>query len=151
MQLNERIRQVATDISRYTIDPVTQCWNWTGAKLRSGHGMVKVCGKSKMAYRVFFTFFIGTIAVGLQLHHTCENPSCVNPYHVIAVTPGEHSRLHAKLNFAKAAEIRRLYHKEGLRQKEIASRFGVDQTTISCVLTSKTWKDAEVPQTRMAA
>lgn len=63
----------------------------------------------------------------------------MNPKHLLAVTPGEHARLHAKLNFEKAAEIRRLYAVDGLTQKEIADRFGVDQTTVSCVITNRTW------------
>lgn len=143
MTIQEKIRKIATDATRYIVDPLTGCWNWKGAKLRSGHGVVKVSSKSKMAYRVFFTFFIGTIAVGLQLHHTCENPSCVNPHHLIAVTPGQHARLHAKLSYEKAAEIRRLYA-TGKSQQEIADMFGVDQTTVSCVLTNRTWKESPV-------
>lgn len=143
MTIQDKIRKIATDATRYIVDPVTGCWNWKGAKLRSGHGVVKVCRKSKMAYRVFFTFFIGTIAIGLQIHHTCENPSCVNPHHLVAVTPGQHARLHAKLSYEKAAEIRRLYAM-GKSQQEIADIFAVDQTTVSCVLTNRTWKECPV-------
>src|SRR5688572_26766007 len=139
MTVEQRIQAIATDKSRYTLDGVSGCWNWNGAKLRSGHGIVKVCRKPVMAYRVFFIFFVGTIAFGLQLHHRCENPSCVNPAHLVALTRGDHARLHAKLNHEKAAEIRRVYNRSGLTQREIAERFGVSQTTISCVLTGRTW------------
>jgi hypothetical protein len=141
MDIQNRIERIATDTTRYIIDTITGCWLWQGAKLRSGHGVVKVQSKAKMAYRIFFMFFVGPIAEGLQLHHTCENPACVNPQHLLAVTPGQHARLHAKLDFQKAAEIRRLYHQEGLTQKDIADRFGVDQTTVSCVVTNRTWCD----------
>jgi hypothetical protein len=150
MKVQDRVRQIATDKTRYTIDQITGCWNWKGAKLRSGHGVVKVCRKSKMAYRIFFAFFVGTIAVGLQLHHNCENPACVNPRHHVAVTPGEHARLHAKLSYAKASEVRHLYS-TGKSQQEIADSFGVDQTTISCVLTNRTWREPPVMMESKAA
>jgi hypothetical protein len=150
MPVQERIREIATDATRYEIDATTGCWNWKGAKLRSGHGVVKVCRKAKMAYRIFFAFFIGTIAVGLQLHHKCQNPTCVNPHHLIAVTPGEHARLHAKLSYSKASEIRRLYG-TGKSQQEIADIFGVDQTTVSAVLTNRTWREPVTFPELMAA
>ncbi len=30
----------------------------------------------------------------VHIHHTCEHPGCINPAHLMAVTPGDHSRIH---------------------------------------------------------
>jgi hypothetical protein len=137
---------VVSDLSRWEEDATSGCWNWTGAKVRSGHPVVKIGGRTLMAYRVFYAYFVAPLRDGIQVHHTCENPACVNPAHLLAVTAGEHARIHAKLDFAKATEIRRQYFELGKTQSEIASIFGVDQTTVSCVTRGRTWR----PEVRTA-
>lgn len=139
MDERERIEQVATDISRYTRDRTTGCWMWNGATFSSGHGAVKIMGIAHIAHRVIFSYFRGQIPIGLHLHHTCERPACVNPAHLMLVTPGEHSRIHAKLSYAKVAEIRRLANEEGWPQQRIAEMFGVGQTTVSRAIRGSTW------------
>lgn len=143
MDRSARIEKIATDARRYTVDPVTQCWVWCGAKLRSGHAVVKLCRKLEMAYRLFYIFYVGPIGPGRHIHHQCENPMCVNPAHLQAVTPGDHARLHAKLSFAIAADIRSLSGTGELSQADLAARYGVDQTTISAVLRNRTWRVAD--------
>lgn len=35
---------------------------------------------------------------GFHIHHKCENPGCINPYHLVALTPLEHMRAHDAMN-----------------------------------------------------
>lgn len=53
------------------------------------------------AHRASYLIFLGDIPSGKDLHHICENPSCVNPDHLLPVTPKEHVRLTPKHNALK--------------------------------------------------
>ena len=35
---------------------------------------------------------------GMHIHHTCENPGCINPGHLVCLSPSDHLSLHGKLN-----------------------------------------------------
>jgi len=139
----DRIRSIAMDAARYAANHITGCWHWLGARLKSGHGVVRVGRTMQLAHRVFYLWFVGPIAAGLLAHHTCHNPACVNPHHIALVTPREHARIHAelhgKLDYTKAAEIRRLWRETELNQGQIAALFGVDHSTVSLVIRGKTW------------
>ena len=39
--------------------------------------------------------WIGPIPANHHVHHTCENPGCVNPEHLVALTVSDHVRLTA--------------------------------------------------------
>lgn len=73
---------------RYSVDPVTGCWLWLGAKSERGYGFVRYRGKQWRAHRAFYTELVGAIPDGLTLDHLCRTPSCVNPSHLEAVTSG---------------------------------------------------------------
>ena len=150
MNYTSRITNIATDPRRYRVRPSTGCWIWRGATFRSGHAVVKVCGKSILAYRAFYEFYKGPIPLGTELHHTCWEPACVNPDHVVPLTRRQHACAHAKLDFHKAREIRRLYA-DGWTQQAIADVYGVDQTTVSSVIRNVTWVDGEETETAAKA
>ena len=42
----------------------------------------------------------GPIEDGDHIHHTCENPGCVNPKHLERLTASEHAREHHRLRAA---------------------------------------------------
>jgi hypothetical protein len=66
------------------------CWTWTGYRNRLGYGyFYSVVNASTQAHRFAYELLIGPIPPGLHIDHLCRNPSCVNPLHMEAVTPGE--------------------------------------------------------------
>jgi|GEM_PF-1970403 len=67
------------------------CWNWTAAKSPKGHGRFGLGGRYVMAHRYAYVLHYGDIEEDKEIHHRCENPSCVNPAHLIAVTHREHN------------------------------------------------------------
>jgi hypothetical protein len=44
-----------------------------------------------------FELFKGAVPEGKEIHHSCGNPLCVNPEHLIAVTRKEHVELSPKV------------------------------------------------------
>lgn len=70
------------------------CWVWTGCRLPSGYGRISIGRETFNAHRVSYELFVGPIAHGLEIDHTCRNKSCVNPAHLEAVTHVENIRRH---------------------------------------------------------
>jgi hypothetical protein len=78
-------------LEKISFDPHRECWNWNGALMKTGYGMIGLGwpehgSKPRMAHRVAYELFVGPIPEGLQLDHLCHNPRCVNPAHLEAVT-----------------------------------------------------------------
>jgi hypothetical protein len=44
--------------------------------------------------RKIYTRNFGPIPPGYHIHHTCENPACIEPSHLEAVTPRQHREAH---------------------------------------------------------
>lgn len=69
-----------------------QCWIWTGSRTADGYGRIQVeLGRNnpRAAHRVSYELFVGPIPLGLDLHHRCINPPCVNPDHLQPMTHQE--------------------------------------------------------------
>jgi hypothetical protein len=137
------------------------CWLWTGAKKNPGsrslaYGWVTYGGKQMNAHRASWLIHNGEIPSGLFVCHKCDVPHCVNPEHLFLGTSsdnmkdmwnkGRHSAptsgcvgsRSSKLTLSQVQEIRlRLINRD--KQSDIASDYGVCQTTISHINTKKNW------------
>lgn len=74
------------------IDPVTGCWNWIGAHVPAGYGILfmrKVNGKHINVYVARFSWeyhHAEQIPEGFEPDHLCRNPKCANYEHLDIVT-----------------------------------------------------------------
>ena len=71
--------------AKYIPEPNTGCWLWTGAISANGRSSFST-GKSWTGHRWAYRFYRGEIPEGKELDHLCRTPSCVNPFHLEAVT-----------------------------------------------------------------
>lgn len=128
------------------------CWEWNGTRNGYGYGVFLMPGEKPVrAHRYAYERLHGPIPDGMVVMHSCDNPPCVNPAHLSLGTrddnnqdkqrKGRHpygdSHHWTRLSEAQVAEIRALLASRSVRQKEIAARFGVDDSTISNIKTGK--------------
>jgi hypothetical protein len=65
------------------------CWLWTGCVDKCGYGRFFLEGKSRGAHRISYHLHRGLVPDGLVLDHLCRTRSCVNPWHMEAVSQTE--------------------------------------------------------------
>lgn len=58
------------------------CWQWGGYCSPKGYGQFKWNNRAYWAHRVSYAIFFGSVPDGVDVHHVCHNPSCVNPDHL---------------------------------------------------------------------
>jgi hypothetical protein len=63
-----------------------ECWEWKTGKKGDGYGQFYVHSIPVAAHRYSYELHYGVIPAGLEIDHLCRNRSCVNPYHLEAVT-----------------------------------------------------------------
>lgn len=143
--------------------PDEGCWEWAGGTRDwCGYGILShsesPTGKVR-AHRLSYEIFIGPIPEGNVIRHTCDNPPCVNPNHLVPGTQAQNVRdsverrrwghrgekiqgsrhYSTRLTESDVLEIRRLCA-EGVMQTELARKYGVCDGTINMIAARKTWK-----------
>lgn len=126
------------------------CFGWGGAK-QKGYGCFTFNGKIVSAHRASWILNMGNIPPKMHILHSCDNKECSNIEHLFI---GNHKdnmldmrnkgyyRQHAKLSKENVAEIKELL-KTNIKQRDIAKKFNVDETTIHDIKFKKTWKSIE--------
>lgn len=125
------------------------CWVWGGCKDKDGYGIFFYGGKRIRANRVALELSGLELPPGHFACHRCDNPACVRPDHLFPGSPQENSddavskgrvcngeNVHcAKLNERSVKTIR----SDVRPVAEIASEYGVSQSSIYQIKSRKTW------------
>jgi hypothetical protein len=130
-----------------------ECWEWKKCKNKDGYGVFGYQGKTNLAHRLSYAFTHNVSVGGLdEIRHTCDNPGCCNPSHLIngthlenlqdmkmkgRIAKGEQSG-NAKLTEKEVLEIRKRYT-NGERQKILATDYGVGECNISDIVNRQRW------------
>jgi hypothetical protein len=106
------------------------CWNWTASVASHGYGNawdgVTVLTAHKLSWRIHF----GAVPDGSVIMHTCDNPKCVRPDHLLIGTHVDNMRDMARKGRRRGCRYRRLTTEERLRIRELRAR-GVSQKEIA--------------------
>lgn len=133
--------QVDVRLNRKTLK-TESCWLWLGTTTKSGHGQIRYHGD--LIYTHVMAYFLETLSwpdKGEIVRHTCDTPNCVNPEHLIlgSHTDNMHDMISRhpglpsmKLTQVQVDEIRSL--SESYSQTYLAKKYGVNQSTISRIL-----------------
>ncbi len=146
--------EIAHFWSRVDIRGEDECWPWLGCTIGHGYGYFGAGGKNHYSHRTAFHLCCGD-PEGVTVRHSCDNPPCCNPKHLLDGTQQDnltdmHARGRARgnevsigekhhaarMNAAAALEIWRSQEP----QKKIADRLGVSVSMVKAVRQGRSWR-----------
>lgn len=131
-----------------------ECWEWTRLRSPKGYGRLMHDRRAYRAHRVAWVVANGRdVPDGQVVRHTCDNPPCCNPAHLVLGThvqnmndrderdrgpQGERSG-HARLTREQVVEIRSR-RSTGEILRVLAADYGVGLTTIHAITSGRNWR-----------
>lgn len=134
----------------------TSCMLWTGAKDKDGYGELWSEGRKYRTHRLAFELTGRVIPDEMCVCHTCDNPACVNPYHLFLGSHADNSRDReakgrghqlsgrligtSKLN-EECVKVIRYLCLRGVPQRRLSHAYGVSQQLVSRIANNQLWQE----------
>jgi hypothetical protein len=149
----EHDAELASYLERH-IELAGDCWEWQRCLDNFGYGLTRWQGVVRRAHRLSWYAKHGYFTPrGIVLRHTCDNPRCCNPSHLVEGTRADNNRDRdrrgrqvaptgeshgcAKLTTEQVLEIR-----ASKGAARLARKFGVSESTIYAARCGRTWGHA---------
>lgn len=131
------------------------CWEWQAQLDDFGYGRFQLNGKAIGAHRISYHLIKGIKDSSSIIQHTCDNPSCVNPNHLLEGTQSDNIQACADRNRLvgnrKLTEEIVSYIKYELKYNnhyglitKLANEYNVNRQAIKDIKSGKSWKHVEV-------
>lgn len=139
---------------RNSFTKTERCWLWNGKTDQFGYGMLYYQNGDYAAHRLSYQFYKGEIPSDMVVRHTCDNPPCCNPDHLVLGTQVENVRdrvtrrrngawkgagPRTNLTEQQVSGIRQSY-KQGERMIDISKRTGVSYASVEAICKRRNWK-----------
>lgn len=127
----------------------TGCWEWQGSKYWDGYGRWQINKVHYLAHRVAYASWHGPVQSTTVIRHTCDNPACINPEHLIAGTQeenvrdrqdrGRQARGERNGRAKVTADQVRAMRESGKGPRELAREYDLSSKTVSDLLRGVNW------------
>lgn len=134
-----------------------RCWEWQAGKDKDGYGKFEYAhGKGRAAHRVAWLLTFGTEPGKMLVCHSCDHPSCCNPYHLFLGTSADNNKDASKkgrnngnpnhgekrthrFTEKQILEIRSKYVPRVYTTIKLAEEYGTTSGAIYNIITGRTW------------
>jgi len=121
------------------------CLEWTRCLNTDGYPRAYIDGSANAkVHRVVYEIVKGDIPKGLVIRHTCDNPLCINPDHLIGGRPIDNvqdrvdrGRCYRKVTINIIQRVIELNGTGKLLKKEIAVLVGIDARRVCDIINGK--------------
>jgi hypothetical protein len=134
----------------------SSCHEFMGGRNPEGYGNFWDEGKCKKAHRFAWEAFFGPIPEGVLVRHTCDNPPCCNPDHLVLGSDADNSQ--DKVDRGRMAPTHGAYNPAAILTENlareviaysrhttwtlqaIADKFKISKSHVSNIKDGRTWR-----------
>jgi len=134
------------------------CWVWIACKDKDGYGFFRLNGKNIRAHRFVYEYYKGIIPSNTLVLHSCDNTSCISPYHLFLGTNQDNmldkvqkqrcnSKHGEECHYSKLSENDVICILEGIQNGKftnihsITNTYNISHNPIHDILNGKSWKN----------
>lgn len=135
------------------VNKTESCWEWTAGLNTQGYPVIGDRDTKYYAHRVAYSWYVAPIPSGLFIRHTCDNPICVRPDHLVAGTHQQNMqdmvdrnrhKGNRKLTESSILSIREA-KLSGESSLALAKKYDVSRTHIDSIVAGRSWSKAKGP------